>query len=57
MRIIYLERLNEFGKRHAHARKSIAAWKAVVEAAYWNKKQDVLADFKSENDKEQPCPV
>lgn len=45
MLIVYLEKLNQFGKKHAHARKSLSAWKAVVETAHWKKKQDVLADF------------
>ena len=45
MLIIYLKKLNDFGKRHANARKSLAVWKLVVEQANWKKKQDVLADF------------
>lgn len=45
MNIVYLEKLNEFGKKHAHARKSLAAWKAVVQSTAWKKKQDVLSDF------------
>jgi mRNA interferase HigB len=45
MLIIYLKRLNDFGKTHANARKSLAAWKLVVEEAEWKNKQDVLRDF------------
>jgi len=45
MKIVYLKRLNDFGKNHANARKSLAVWKLVVEQANWKTKQDVLADF------------
>lgn len=45
MVIVYLQKLNEFGKRHADARKSMATWVNVVETATWKKKQDVLTDF------------
>lgn len=45
MLIIYLKRLNDFGKAHANARKSLAVWKLVVEDAEWKNKQDVLRDF------------
>lgn|SRR5687767_8742196 len=45
MQIFYLNRLNEFGKKHADARKSLATWKDVVQKAAWKNKQDVLQDF------------
>ena len=45
MLIVNLQMLNEFGKKHADARKNIAAWVGVVEGVLWKKKQDVLADF------------
>lgn len=45
MRLIYLEKLNQFGKKHANARKSLATWKFVTEEAIWKNKQDVLRDF------------
>jgi mRNA interferase HigB len=45
MLIIYLERLNDFAKKHANARKSLATWKATTEDAAWKNKQDVLKDF------------
>lgn len=45
MLIIYLDKLNKFGKKHADARKSLSAWKLVVEKISWKKKQDVLQDF------------
>jgi mRNA interferase HigB len=45
MTIFYLEKLNDFAKRHANARKSLATWKATTEEAIWKSKQDVLRDF------------
>jgi mRNA interferase HigB len=45
MYIIYLERLNQFAKKHADARKSLATWKTTTEEADWKSKQDVLRDF------------
>ena len=45
MVIIYLERLNEFGKKHANARKSLSTWRDVVLKASWRNRQDVLTDF------------
>ena len=45
MLITYLLKVNEFGKKHANARKSLSVWKSVVEQAEWNNKQDVLRDF------------
>ena len=45
MLIIYLNRLDEFGRKHANARKSLATWKSTVQSASWLKRQDVLFDF------------
>lgn len=45
MLIVYLQKLNEFAKRHANARKSLIVWKMVVEKASWRSRQDVLTDF------------
>ena len=45
MVIIYLGKLIEFSKKHANSRKSLTAWKMVVEKTSWKTKQDVLADF------------
>ena len=45
MILVYLERLNEFAKNHANARKSLATWKSTTEEAIWKNKQDVLKDF------------
>ncbi len=45
MIIIGLRKLDDFGKKHADARKSMAAWKRVTEGAVWNKRQDVLDSF------------
>lgn len=45
MFIVYLEKLYQFAKRHADARKSLATWIDVSEKASWKSKQDVLNDF------------
>ena len=45
MFVIYLERLHEFAKQHANARKSLATWKEATEKAIWKNKHDVLNDF------------
>lgn len=45
MRVFYLKRLEEFGLKHANARKSLATWRNVTELAEWKNKQDVLRDF------------
>ncbi len=45
MLILYLVKLNMFAKKHANSRKSITAWKMVVEKTSWKSKQDVLEDF------------
>lgn len=45
MVIVYLQKLNAFAKTHANARKSLVAWKTIVEKGVWKKKQDVLKDF------------
>jgi mRNA interferase HigB len=45
MLIVNQQKLNEFGKRHADARKSLATWMHVTEEAIWKNKQDVLHDF------------
>jgi mRNA interferase HigB len=45
MQIVYLEKLNDFGKNHANARKSLATWVSTTEEADWKSKQDVLRDF------------
>jgi len=45
MLIVYLNKLDQFGKKHANAKKSLSAWKMVVEKVMWEKKQDVLQDF------------
>ena len=45
MKIFYLSRLDEFGRKHANSRKSLATWKYVVLLAQWKNKQHVLNDF------------
>ena len=45
MQIISLDRIIDFSKNHAAARKSLTTWRSAVEKANWKKKQDVLADF------------
>ena len=45
MTIIYLSKLDAFGKQHAAARKSLTTWKITVQTATWKKKQEVLASF------------
>jgi len=45
MLIVYLEKLNEFAKKHSNARKSLATWKSTTETVIWENKQDVLHDF------------
>lgn len=45
MTIVYLLKLDDFARKHANARKSLAAWKKVTEEALWKRKQDVLIDF------------
>ncbi len=45
MLIVYLQKLSEFSKNHANARKSLAVWKMLVERVIWKRKQDVLTDF------------
>jgi mRNA interferase HigB len=45
MQIVYLYRLDDFGKKHADTRKSLSAWKTVTENATWRTKQDILIAF------------
>ena len=45
MLIVYLDKLNAYGKKHANARKSIATWVHTVENTTWKKKQEILDDF------------
>lgn len=45
MIIVYLERVIEFARKHANARRSLTTWKDATEKAQWKNKQDVLNDF------------
>lgn len=47
MRIVYLEKLNEFAIRHANARKSLGTWKSITAGAIWKNKLDILKDFRN----------
>jgi mRNA interferase HigB len=47
MQIVYLEKLNDFARKHANARKSLATWKSTTELAAWKSKQDILKDFRN----------
>jgi mRNA interferase HigB len=57
MLIVTQKKLNEFGKRHADARKSLATWTCVTEEAIWRNKQDVLHDLpNAKMIQKQSCP-
>lgn len=45
MKIIYIEKIDDFARRHGNARKSLAAWKSATLKAEWKTKQQVLNDF------------
>ena len=45
MDVVYLQKLIRFAQTHANSRKSLSAWKTIVEKTSWKKKQDVLKDF------------
>jgi mRNA interferase HigB len=45
MLIVYLEKITEFSRKHANARKSLSTWRHTTEEAIWKNKQDVLQDF------------
>lgn len=45
MLIVYLEKLHQFARKHADARKSLATWQDIAEKAIWKNKQDVLRSF------------
>ena len=45
MLILYQNKLQDFGRKHADSRKSLNVWRIVVEEARWKMKQDVLTDF------------
>ena len=45
MRIVYIEKVEDFARKHANARKSLGAWKAATLTAEWKTKQQVLNDF------------
>jgi mRNA interferase HigB len=45
MKIIYLDKLSNFSKKHADARKSLSTWQNVTQKATWKNRQDVLNDF------------
>lgn len=45
MVITYLQKLNDFAKKHTDAIKSLSTWKMVTEKADWKNKQQLLSDF------------
>ncbi|HEX2631117.1 MAG TPA: type II toxin-antitoxin system HigB family toxin [Chitinophagaceae bacterium] len=45
MIIVYLDRIIQFARNHANARRSLATWKDATQKAQWKNKQDVLNDF------------
>ena len=58
MRIFYLDRINDFGRKHANARKSLATWVDVVLKAGMEKQTRCFAGFsKGQNDTEQSCKI
>jgi mRNA interferase HigB len=47
VRIIGTTKLDEFARRHARARKSLAIWEKVVRAAAWKNSEDMKRTFNS----------
>jgi len=47
MVIVYLLKLNDFGKKHADSRKSLSTWKDLVLKAHGEPDRIVLRDFQS----------
>jgi len=45
MVVVYLEKLQEFARKHADTGKSLTAWRIVTIQAAWKKSTDVLNDF------------
>ena len=45
MRIINLPAVDKFQLKHANARKSLEAWKKIIDESEWTKNQDVLKSF------------
>jgi len=45
MQIVYLKKVQDFSRKHPDSKKSLSAWKTIVENAKWGNKQDVLTAF------------
>lgn len=45
MGIIYLQRLQDFSRKHADSSKSLSVWKTITEKALWNRSIDILQSF------------
>ncbi len=45
MVIISLRKLDDFARKHADSRKSLATWKKITEGVTWKSRQDVLNSF------------
>ncbi len=45
MKIIYLEQIHHFSRKHADSSKSLSVWKTVTENAIWKQSIDILQSF------------
>jgi mRNA interferase HigB len=45
MRIIYLNKLRNFSRKHTDSIKSLSVWKNIVEKASWNTPLDIKESF------------
>ncbi|KEQ31218.1 hypothetical protein N180_02930 [Pedobacter antarcticus 4BY] len=47
MKIIYLEKLYQYAKKHSNAASHLKSWKNTTEQAIWKKSSDIRRDFPS----------
>ncbi len=45
MKILYLNKLQQYARKHADAARSLSVWKTVTEKVDWKKSADVLVSF------------
>lgn len=45
MGIIYLQRLQDFSRKHADSSKSLSVWKTITEKVIWKQSLDILTSF------------